>query len=476
MRWIVVLVSLMVVIMFPGCSEEVAVAPEPQSSHQEGPDLHATAQAIIAAYSWELEDAEELARELGEVGGEGAASVGEGLRCWSFEREIITGDIAHYSLEIQIGPGPYDVIGLHRVVRERRPYRPIRARDVVFMLHGDKVGFETVFVPGLYSSGTPEEYGIATFLAQRDIDVWGIDQPWYLVPELVPEGETDFTFMQDWGLQHQVDCLDIGVRLARLMRRLTGNGYDRLLLLGYSSGSFTGYAYLNQETQLPPGRRQIKGFIPVDSEMKTNWEELIEEDTAFAAYLQGLYDDGQYQDDVPFPLLAHLAQTDPGGDSPVFEGFTNWEAALGYAAFPLSESVTAHYLAGEWEEEMPTDFRFTPIERWLDFMAHGAHYEPLLFIIEYLSVECAIGDLPFDDHLGEITVPILTVGAGGGFTRSAYMGGIVASTDFSEHIVSLEDPEDAVIDFGHVDIFTADNAPELCWEAISEWVLDHGGH
>ncbi len=158
--------------------------------------------------------------------------------------------------------------------------------------------------------------------------------------------------MQDWGLQHQVDCLDIGVRLTRLMRRFTGNGYDRLLLLGYSSGSFTGYAYLNQETQLPPGRRQIKGFIPVDSEMKTNWEELIEEDTAFAAHLQGLYDGGQYQDEVPFPLLAYLAQNDPLGDSPVFDGFTNWEAALGYAAFPLSEAVTAHYLAGEWEEEM----------------------------------------------------------------------------------------------------------------------------
>lgn len=475
MRSVMIFVSLMALILLPGCSEERPVAPEPPSSGQQGPDLTATAQEVIAAFSWDLAPPDVLPKALAEPGSETAVPSGEGLRCWSFEREVITGDIAHYSMQVQIGPGDYDVIGLHRVVREKRPGKPIRARDVVFMLHGDYVGFETVFVPGLYSPSTPEEFGIATYLAERDIDVWGIDQPWYLVPE----GEDDFTFMQDWGLQHQVDCLDTGVRLARRMRLLTGNAYDRLLLLGYSSGAFTGYAYLNQETQLSPGRRQIKGYIPVDSEMKTDWEELIALDTPYVAYLQELYDGGQYQDDVLFPILELLARTDPDGPSPVFAGFTNWQAALAYPAYPFGDEVDAHYLAGVWDEEYPwlvNDFRFTPVDRWLDFMGHGAHYEPLLFTIEYLSLECEIGDLPFDDHLHEITVPILAVGAGGGFTRSAYMDELVASTDFSEHIIFLEPPENALVDFGHVDIFTADNAPELYWEAISAWILDHGGH
>ena len=37
-----------------------------------------------------------------------------------------------------------------------------------------------------------------------------------------------------------------------------------MLLLGYSSGAATGYAYLNQETRMPYGLRQVKGFIAAD--------------------------------------------------------------------------------------------------------------------------------------------------------------------------------------------------------------------
>ena len=36
-----------------------------------------------------------------------------------FEREVLVDDIVHYSFQIQVGPEPYGVIGLHRVVRAR---------------------------------------------------------------------------------------------------------------------------------------------------------------------------------------------------------------------------------------------------------------------------------------------------------------------------------------------------------------------
>ena len=46
-------------------------------------------------------------------------------------------------------------------------------------------------------------------MAQNDIDFWGIDQNWILVPQ----GVTDFGFMADWGIQNQVENLDIAFQL-----------------------------------------------------------------------------------------------------------------------------------------------------------------------------------------------------------------------------------------------------------------------
>jgi len=61
----------------------------------------------------------------------------------------ITDDVYHYSWQVRVGPGPFDVVGLHRVVKERSPNRPIRTRKSVFMLHGDFKDFAGCFLPGL---------------------------------------------------------------------------------------------------------------------------------------------------------------------------------------------------------------------------------------------------------------------------------------------------------------------------------------
>ena len=61
-------------------------------------------------------------------------------------RSDLGGGIAHYQFEITLGSGEFDVITIHRVVRERRPYKPVRTIGDVFMVHGAIQDFDAVFL------------------------------------------------------------------------------------------------------------------------------------------------------------------------------------------------------------------------------------------------------------------------------------------------------------------------------------------
>ena len=71
-------------------------------------------------------------------------------------------------------------------------------------------------------------------------------------------------------------------------------------------------------------------------------------------------------------------------------------------------------------------------------------------------------------------VKIHHVGAEGGF------GGFgtdtlsrLGSADVSSHVVQLQPTEARAIDFGHADLFLADNAREMVWSPIYNWVVSH---
>jgi hypothetical protein len=82
---------------------------------------------------------------------------------------------------------------------------------------------------------------------------------------------------------------------------------------------------------------------------------------------------------------------------------------------------------------------------------------------------------PYTDHLGDITLPVFDLGAAGGVgpytaATTSYLG----STDVQVLYVSVGAPDPA-LEFGHVDLFTASNAPTLVWQPVLEWVQDHTG-
>ena len=176
------------------------------------------------------------------------------------QRSLVAEGIAHYVMRVRTGPGPYDFIRVHRVVKLGRGGLPIRTAANVFLQHGDAKDFTGMFLPGVYSPATPDDFGFAVYAARRGVDVWGIDQAW----NVVPQDLADYSFMKDWGLARQVRDLGIGVGVARLGRLATGSGAGQMIVSGYSSGVFTTLAFLDAETRLPPAARSAKALIPVD--------------------------------------------------------------------------------------------------------------------------------------------------------------------------------------------------------------------
>ena len=205
-----------------------------------------------------------------------------------FEREHLTEDIYRYSVEVQVGPSHLDRLRIHRVVREREPYRPIRTPEAVLIAHGINVGFQGTFMPNLGLEGLDPAHNLPVYLAQRDVDVWAIDFRWILVP---PD-TSDLSELADWGLEQDAADLGIGLTIARWGRWLTGSGFGRIDLLGYSRGGRISYVYLNDESQLPWWRRHVNRVIQVDSNFKTDDEDLRQASCELIDEIQAEIDGG----------------------------------------------------------------------------------------------------------------------------------------------------------------------------------------
>jgi len=456
-------ILLVISTLIAACSADRAVAPDPESvGNLQVVNREQATTEILNLAGWHVEEEGVLPdpdpdKALGLV--------------LDFNRVEVAEGIFHYRWEIQVGMDPMDVIALHRVVKEGRHNQPIRTKKAVFLQHGDAKDFAGMFLPGTLSSTTPDDFGAAVYWARRNVDVWGIDQAW----NLVPAETTEFGFMADWGIDKQARDLGDAIAIARMARRSLGNGYGKMILLGYSSGSATGYALINAETQLPPGLRQVGGWIPADYSPVTDdleWNEIA--NCLNVPEYQSMMDNGEYGYFVGFDFLGLLARDDPDGDSPVFPGFTNLQTAMYVGAGPVFGVGDVHYLAGVWEDELPVDFVHLTVDQWLDFMIAGTPWEPVKFQLDYSVWGCMETDVPWDDHFGEITVPVLNVAPAGGVGPTThYCLGLLGSSDITDMVIQTMPDGEALFDFGHIDLWIADVAPNLVWEPILEWIEAH---
>lgn len=350
----------------------------------------------------------------------------------------------------------------------------------VVMLHGDLFNFETAFMEG---SSSPPFLSMPGYLAGSGIDVWGIDLRW----TKVPASQTSFGFMASWGIQEDAADVSNALGAIRSIRGELYEGTDPVNLLGWSRGGIIGYALLDAESQLPAAQRNVGGFIPVDIYLKTDEPALqlhaCNRLAANLALVNGTTP--QYEDNTGL-LVSYTAAQVLGGQGaatcahPVCApyGLSNNDLAglIGTATFSLMPDPFAdayHFTAGVTDTQADTfSLTYTDHDALLAMEAGAAPYQPLKLAIDTDRAICddpAQPGVAFDDHLGDITVPVLYVGAAGGIGMAGeYTVSLLGSTDVTTYEISGGTiPQ---LEFGHADIFHTRQDPATTWEPIMTWL------
>lgn len=419
------------------------------------------------------------------------------------DRTQLIDDIYKYSFIFKVGNGDFDKIGVYRVVKEKQSV-PIKAKNAVMMVHGDTSDFDSEFLMSTLSevSEIPKDHSLGIYLAQNNVDVWGVDRRWTFVPDNYPETTVPYcyidgcSFMQDWDTALHLADLKLGVKFARIIRGLTRSGWGKMFMLGHSRGAAFAYAYANDETQITEWRRDLRGIIPVDMVYKFDPAQtaLIDNSCLKCDKLQEKFDSGIFYSDeaVGLKYIAYQAYMFPEDPSGIIPGFTNQQAAWFVLSatymteddpFYEDSEMTSppvpfyHYCAGTFANGLlPTGLQFTNSDYMLDFAFAVPSFQSLGEMIDGEALLCG-DDTPYDDHLEEITIPVFYVGAAGGFGEygvyTTTLLGSYNNNDVDTLIVELYPPEAVALDYGHIDLLFADDAESLVWEPIYNWIKIH---
>ena len=390
------------------------------------------------------------------------------------DRTVLGEDVVHYRFDVVVGPGKFDVIRLHRIVREKNPYQPIHTVGGVLLLPGGPNYFEAIFMEPLISQVPAWDRSITVFLAKNKVDVWGMDYSW----ALVPAEQKNFKFMKSWGVERDSQHAEIALSLARAIRGATGQGSSRLELLGFSYGGIVTYAVAGEETQESRFQRNVKGMIILDVAMKLNEEAYRSYYCTMAASDQANLDAGVYSDDSGLFLktLSDLALSAPDDPSEIIPGTTNYQAALMFGTSTgLLNGQFWHFVGGYLDENgIPSSLRYTEDRLWLDLLQNIPPHLPMKSNFDTDALFCDNIPVPFDDHLSQIAVPILFAGAAGGFGQTGYYSTtLTASTDITKFTVQLQPDDQRASDFGHADNVLARDAETLVWKPILDWIVAH---
>jgi len=405
----------------------------------------------------------------------------------AIERRQLVGDVYEYSMQVQVGAGSHDVVTLHRVVREVSAGTPARAPKSVFMVHGDVWNFRGAFLPSVDSGAVAPGQSIAIYLAQQGVDVWGIDLRW----ANVPVGTSDFAFMKDWNMGTHVRDIGTGLSVARRVRALTGSGDGRLNLLGWSRGAMLGYAYLSAESQRPVAQRHVNGFIPVDAVLGFGPDAKQQRDFACerAALAEAAQKLGRVEGGllgagagVPVMMLGQAAIAMPTGIAlppmpPLpYEQLATLLGAATFQFLGVNPMVPYyHFTAGQFGAgPLPTGLQYVRPRQFFDLLANARPYQSFAEVVEGEQLLCGQKDLPYDDHLAQVKVPALYVGAGGGFgTYGLHTFNQLGSKDKSSLVVRRAPEQARFADYGHADLFLARDADTTVWAPIHEWMKRH---
>jgi len=412
--------------------------------------------ALLGACHLDPQPALELATTAQELGVPGVT------------REHVAGDVYRYGFILPVGDGPNARLHVHRVVRERAPWTPRRGTSAVMMLHGDFATFGTNF-----ASPTA---GMARWLAERGIDVWGVDRRWTQAP-VTGADLSDFDAM---GIEQELDDLDASLAFARGIRLVTDASTDRMTLIGFSRGGELAYFHASREAARPSALRHVKGLVPLDvyASLAPQDEALRQFFCASAAYEYDALSAGEV--DVPngFQIeTGRSALAAPDEPNAFFPSLTNREVMLllvGQTYYFFPASPVYHLNAPVLDGEMVTGLREAPEVAVGEWLANAPPHQSLRESADTDALTCGDAPLPADVPLSRIQVPLLLIAAAGGYGEHALHSTTqVGSTDVTTLVIRRLPVERAAEDFGHADLLFSPDAPALAWQPLLSWLRAH---
>lgn len=389
-----------------------------------------------------------------------------------FSRTQLDHNIAYYKAQVKVGAGDYDVIGLSRLIREAASGFPVHTVGSFLFLHGSSATFHMEMVGMIGRNG-----GLGVFLADRNIDVWGLDLRNVQIPLVLD----NVSFAKSWGMDVQVNDTLLATRIARSVRALTGQDFGRVILGGHSSGAALTFATANAEAGMPTSERDVAGIIPIDMPYKLPPDATDQQ--GFSCFVSAMYRDfvdnqGSYlSDNVGSINMAQLAKTNPDGVSPDGAPLTNRQYLLAnasalffYPLYPFHPFAIMSDASG-----IPIDGRFSAyadiVETFIDSPVYSI---PNAMSADMFGVSCPTIDSPYSTNLAKIGIPVLYVGVAGGMGKlGEYTMQLLGSHDVT--IIMMQDLPDAEAtnDFGHMEPFSAYQSKELVWQPLHAWVVRH---
>jgi len=385
-----------------------------------------------------------------------------------FSKQDLGHNVAYYKALIKIGPGDYDVIGVNRLVREARGAIPVHTVGSFFFIHGSSEDFHMAMI-SLHG-------GLGVFLAERNIDVWGIDLRNVQIPVTV----TDLSFAADWGLNVQIQDTLVATRIVRWVRALTGQGWGQIILGGHSSGATLTFAAANTEAVLSPKDRDIAAIIPIEIIYKLPPDATEQSDLSCGIsefYREAVTSGVFFFDNIASIHMGQVAKTDPDGISTDGAPLTNLQYLMENAGglwfagiYPIHAFTVLRDSSG-----IATQGRYSSTADILEtYIGQPVYPIPNAMDADMFGVSCFTIDTPYDDNLGQIKVPVLYIGAAGGFGKVAeYTMQLLGSSDITIIMMQVLSDADAVNDFGHMEPFTASKSKQLVWQPMHAWIVAH---
>jgi pimeloyl-ACP methyl ester carboxylesterase len=356
---------------------------------------------------------------------------------------------------IALPNGPYDKIGLHRLVKTG-----IEPLGVLFICPGTwSSGEQLISNPPEDSYVKDEAHTQSIYWANRGFDVYSIDYRTHFVPIYLTPSQ--LSFMADWGWDQWMSDIKEAVDMAKEV-----SGAKRIHMAGESFGGIAAMNYasfhwkedLKGLIMLDPGAMGLLGVVGAKNPDPTDLYNLPVAIAAMKAngpWASEVHSTGGSSGGI---YLFQYADKYPSAPSPV-PGFNNITEYLAYAIYVAwgpggvsniyggygKPSVMIHVCA--------TFDRYWPTRLGLETAA-------------YVDWEnCPDVTYDFDEHYSEIDVPLLAF-------QSQYFG-FLNYGSFKHGIANPDFTATVLLGYGHLDVFDGEYSANDVSAPTYEWMVNH---